>query len=90
MYKHIGSTIKRFHQQGIYHHDLNAHNILLDDQQKIWLIDFDQGEKREVKQQWQESNLARVQRSCRKEFVKIANFQWNEENWLALLNGYHT
>ena len=86
----IGQVIASFHQQGIYHHDLNAHNILLDDQQKIWLIDFDQGEKREVKQQWQESNLARLQRSFRKEFVKIANFQWNEENWLALLNGYHT
>lgn len=85
----IGKVIASFHQQGIYHHDLNAHNILLDDQQKIWLIDFDQGEKREIKQQWQESNLARLHRSFRKEQLKIANFQWDEENWLALLEGYH-
>ena len=47
----IGQCIRRFHQAGVYHADLNAHNILLADGSKktddaVWLIDFDKGEVR--------------------------------------------
>ncbi len=37
----IGDVIARFHGQGIYHADLNAHNILLDQADNVFLIDFD-------------------------------------------------
>jgi len=50
----IGKAIQNFHQHGIYHHDLNAHNILIDNDNKPWLIDFDQGEVKKVNRSWQQ------------------------------------
>tara|TARA_R110000737_G_scaffold123766_1_gene155868 strand:+ start:20225 stop:20980 length:756 start_codon:yes stop_codon:yes gene_type:complete len=88
LWQKIGKVIKSFHQQGIYHHDLNAHNILLDDNDKVWLIDFDRGEQRSQQIKWPEDNMARLLRSFHKESNKIANFKWSEKNWQALLNGY--
>lgn len=88
----IGKMIAKFHQLGIYHHDLNSHNILLDDQQKPWLIDFDRGEQRATEnielQKWPQQNLARLLRSFEKELGKLANFHWQKENWQQLMNGY--
>ncbi|MGB2742441.1 MAG: 3-deoxy-D-manno-octulosonic acid kinase [Cognaticolwellia sp.] len=88
LWQRVGEVIKTFHQQGIYHHDLNAHNILIDDNKKVWLIDFDQGEQRKKLAKWPAENMARLLRSFRKESKKVANFQWREENWQALLSGY--
>ena len=89
----IGKTIKKFHQQGIYHHDLNAHNILIDNNNKPWLIDFDQGELRTSQQNWQQgwqqNNMQRLLRSFRKEQKKLNNFDWLESDWQMLLKGYH-
>ena len=85
----IGETIKMFHDQGIYHHDLNAHNILVDDNNKLWLIDFDQGEQRAIQQNWQQGNMQRLLRSFHKEQNKLATFHWLENNWQVLLEGYY-
>ena len=85
----IGKTIKRFHEQGIYHHDLNAHNILVDNNNKPWLIDFDQGEQRAIKQDWQQRNIQRLLRSFNKEQNKLTTFNWLEKNWETLLAGYN-
>lgn len=85
----IGQTIKIFHNKGIDHHDLNIHNILLDDDNKPWLIDFDQGEQRELQQSWQQANMQRLLRSFRKEQHKLTSFYWSENNWNMLLSGYH-
>ncbi|MDO6486278.1 3-deoxy-D-manno-octulosonic acid kinase [Colwellia sp. 6_MG-2023] len=86
----IGETIRRFHSQGIYHHDLNAHNILIDNNNnKAWLIDFDQGELRAVSTRWQQNNMQRLLRSFRKEQKKLSNFYWQESHWDALLAGYN-
>ena len=85
----IGETIRRFHSQGVYHHDLNAHNILIDDKNKVWLIDFDQGELRAVNSSWQQNNMQRLLRSFHKEQNKSPNFNWHENHWDALLSGYN-
>ena len=84
----IGATIRRFHDNGIYHHDLNAHNILLGKGQKVSLIDFDRGEQRTIKQSWQQANIERLLRSFRKEKNKIPGFHWQQDNWQMLLTGY--
>lgn len=84
----IGLMIQKFHQHGIYHHDLNSHNILLDDKVKPWLIDFDRGEQRPINSKWQQANLDRLLRSFRKEKEKLEKFNWQEENWQQLLSGY--
>jgi 3-deoxy-D-manno-octulosonic acid kinase len=90
LWQQIGKVIKSFHQQGIYHHDLNAHNILIDGNNKVWLIDFDQGEHRAKQSKWPEDNMARLLRSFRKEQQRMTNFYWTEKNWHALLNGYQS
>ncbi len=89
IWKKIGVTIKQFHDNNIYHHDLNAHNILINEQQEVFLIDFDRGELREADSSgWQQSNIARLLRSFTKELNKLKNFNWSEENWQMLLKGY--
>jgi 3-deoxy-D-manno-octulosonic acid kinase len=86
----IGLTIKRFHDNNIYHHDLNAHNILIDNTDNIFLIDFDRGEIRANNHKtWQQDNMARLQRSFLKEFNKHYSFHWQNANWQFLLEGYH-
>lgn len=90
----IGATIKRFHDHNIYHHDLNAHNILINNLNQVFLIDFDRGEIRddEVNQSkndvWKQANMQRLQRSFLKEKNKLAQFYFTDKNWQSLMNGY--
>ena len=86
-WQQLGQLIARFHQQGIYHSDLNCHNILLDKHHKFWLIDFD---KCAVKAPgaWQQANLQRLLRSLHKERKQQARFAWQPEQWPAVLQGY--
>lgn len=84
----IGACIRAFHQAGIYHHDLNAHNILIDNHNKIWLIDFDRGEQRKPNQVWQQGNLDRLLRSFNKEQKRLPTFHWQADNWQLLIEGY--
>lgn len=81
----IGSCIRRFHDAGIYHADLNAHNILLDSSGKVYLLDFDRGERRTPGVLWQEANLGRLLRSLRK---FIASSVIESTAWNKLLKGY--
>ena len=85
----IGVMIRKFHEHGIYHHDLNAHNILIDNDKKLWLIDFDQGEVKIIKKEWQQNNLQRLLRSFNKEKNKQSSFNWVESNWKTLIKGYN-
>jgi 3-deoxy-D-manno-octulosonic acid kinase len=77
--RRVGATIAQFHAAGVWHADLNAHNVLLvdvpehaslyshdDATTRIYLIDFDRGELRSRDEQWPEENLARLRRSLLK------------------------
>lgn len=89
LWKKIGATIKRFHNNNIYHHDLNAHNILMDRDSNFFIIDFDRGEVRSNnKGDWQKANMARLQRSFMKELLQLQQFNFNQDNWKSLLEGY--
>jgi 3-deoxy-D-manno-octulosonic acid kinase len=91
LWKKIGVTIKRFHDNNIYHHDLNAHNILIDNSDNVFLIDFDQGEiKKNNQANWQRANIARLQRSFLKEQNRLPTFYWQQDNWQRLLEGYRS
>lgn len=61
----IGAMIKRFHQVGLDHVDLNARNILIDAHETPWLIDLDRCRLRQSGR-WQKTNLDRLARSIRK------------------------
>ena len=85
----IGACIRRMHQLQVYHHDLNIHNIMLDEQHKVWLIDFDKCEVRQG-QPWKQANLQRLKRSLLKEKAKSPQFFWQESDWQACMQGYLT
>ena len=60
-----GRCIRRFHDAGVQHADLNAHNVMLGAQGEVWLLDFDRGRLRRPGR-WQERVLARLARSLDK------------------------
>jgi 3-deoxy-D-manno-octulosonic acid kinase len=80
----VGRTLRRFHDAGVCHADLNAHNILLDDAGKSFLIDFDRGTRR-GQGAWRGANLSRLRRSL----DKLSGPEgFNLPAWSALLEGY--
>lgn len=83
----IGRTIARIHAAGVHHADLNATNILLDDQDRPWLIDFDKGRIRRHGG-WKAANLKRLQRSLDKLRRQTPEMHYTAEDWRALLDGY--
>ncbi|NOX76319.1 MAG: 3-deoxy-D-manno-octulosonic acid kinase [Gammaproteobacteria bacterium] len=91
----IGHCIRRFHDAGVYHADLNAHNILLDaegsllsEEDAVWLIDFDKGEIRPPALDWQQANLARLRRSLDKLAGLRSPFHFAEADWRQLMVGW--
>ena len=64
----IGSTLAKFFAEGVWHSDLNIRNILVDEQDKCWIIDFD---KCEIRNPLSDSDkvemLERLERSFNKE-----------------------
>jgi 3-deoxy-D-manno-octulosonic acid kinase len=87
VWQKIGQTIAKFHNHQIHHHDLNIHNIMLDAERRIWLIDFD---KCEVKQgnNWKKSNITRLKRSFEKE-RRLHNIHWQLSDWQSLVSAYN-
>jgi 3-deoxy-D-manno-octulosonic acid kinase len=59
----IGRCIRRFHDHGVSHADLNAHNILLRGDDEVFLVDFDRASRRRKPGLWRDANLARLRRS---------------------------
>lgn len=85
----IGQCIKHFHDNDIYHADLNARNILIDKSAQVHLIDFDKGRIRYMGEAWKTANLARLNRSLQKFKSNSRRFHYYEENdWKTLLGGY--
>ena len=87
-WQNIGRCIKRFHQHDIYHSDLNARNILLVKSFEIYLIDFDNSYIRLGSSAWKMSNLSRLKRSLLKFKNNTDGFNFDENDWSALLAGY--
>ena len=83
----VGRTIARFHAAHVWHADLNAHNVLIDQRDSAWLIDFDRGRLRRPRSAWRRSNLARLRRSFDKLGAReLSGF--DERFWTPLLAAY--
>jgi 3-deoxy-D-manno-octulosonic acid kinase len=78
-----GEAIALMHKRGVWHADLNVHNILIDDDDRAWLIDFDRARQDVTDRQLLQGNLSRLLRSVRKVCPELEHHYWP-----LLLKGY--
>jgi 3-deoxy-D-manno-octulosonic acid kinase len=71
----VGRTIRRFHDAGVHHADLNASNVMIGDGGGVWLLDFDRGRLR-APGDWTRGVLARLERSLAKTFRARPEIDW--------------
>lgn len=85
----LGRCVRRFHDAGLCHPDLNAHNILFVDGGEIHLIDFD-GATLRTRGLWSDANLARLRRSLLKvtDAVDPSGARFADTDWHSLLAAY--
>jgi 3-deoxy-D-manno-octulosonic acid kinase len=82
----IGRCVRRFHDVGLCHADLNAHNVLLSEE-GVYLIDFDRSQLR-APGLWRDANLVRLRRSLDKVTWGLPAERFGESDWHGLLDGY--
>jgi 3-deoxy-D-manno-octulosonic acid kinase len=66
LWRGTGACIRRFHEIGLVHADLNARNILVGGHDCVHLIDFDRARIREHDSRAFDANLRRLHRSLEK------------------------
>ncbi|MEL0609377.1 3-deoxy-D-manno-octulosonic acid kinase [Vibrio echinoideorum] len=84
MYQKIGQEIAKMHNANVNHTDLNIHNILIDEQERVWIIDFDKCYQQEHGE-WKMQNLERLRRSFEKELNK-RNIHWHPADFETLVS----
>ena len=82
----IGRTLRRLHDSGVQHRDLNAHNILLDAAGGVFLVDFDNARLR-APGAWTQAGIARLERSLRK-VARERDGRFDVEGWRLLERAY--
>lgn len=90
IWEEVGRTIRQFHNFGFNHADLNAHNIMIDNMNQVFLIDFDKGKRMVPAVSWQKLNIGRLKRSLLKLNQIETSFHYSNKNWQALLRGYQS
>lgn len=83
----VGQLIARFHAAGICHADLNAHNIQIDSQDRLYLLDFDRGRIMDGPGGWMQRNLDRLHRSLTKLYAQ-GDIRFSDADWMNLIDGY--
>lgn len=91
LWAQLGQVIRRFHDNGLDHVDLNCDNILVTGEE-MYLIDFDRcklvsDSNNEAGSAWKKRNLARLHRSVNKRCLQISPAQ-REAHWQQLLQAY--
>lgn len=79
MYQKIGVEVRKMHAAQVNHTDLNIHNILIDEQGKVWIIDFDKCFQKQG-ESWKQDNWNRLLRSFKKEQIK-RNIHWSVDEF---------
>jgi 3-deoxy-D-manno-octulosonic acid kinase len=83
----VGATVARLHAAGVDHADLNAHNILLDGEGAVSVIDFDRGRLR-APGAWAGRNLSRLHRSLVKIGRELPPDRIPAGAWKSVMSGY--
>ena len=94
VWQNVGQAIHAMHAKGVFHADLNAHNILLANN-KVVLIDFDKARDKNTLSKlsaqeadsWQEANLGRLLRSLDK-LKRLNNIYFESRDWKVLRHAY--
>ena len=85
----VGEMVARFHRQRVFHADLTAHNIQIDSDDRLFLLDFDRGRIMPGAGAWMQRNLDRLQRSLNK-ISRQDDTGFNDAAWQRLLEGYRS
>jgi 3-deoxy-D-manno-octulosonic acid kinase len=91
VWRSVGSVIRRFHDNGVYHADLNCFNILVSPD-AVYLIDFDKCRRHPPSREnapWKTNNLERLKRSIDK-ITPPEMSQKTTTDWQQLLSAYYT
>ena len=88
LWKKIGECIAKFHDQGVFHMDLNAENIQIDQNHQVFLLDFDKSKVSEPSRRLSDANLMRLKRSIAK--VTQANqLAFPNSGWDLCMTQHH-
>ncbi len=83
----LGAAINHFHSVGVYHADMNAYNLQIDEDGELWMLDFDRGRLLQPGP-WQQQTLKRLHRSLQKIRGLNPKIHFRQPQWDALLEGY--
>ena len=83
----LGTAIQHFHEVGVYHADMNAYNLQIDEDGELWMLDFDRGRLMQPGA-WQQRTLDRLHRSLQKIRKLDPKIQFRQPQWDALLEAY--
>ena len=87
LWRETGACIRRFHDYGVVHADLNARNILVGPPAEVSVIDFDRGRIAPGSQRAFASNLERLRRSLEKLWAADRRARL-DTCWALLQQGY--
>ena len=76
LWAQAGRVIAKMHGAKIWHADLNVFNVLVDQELRVWLIDFDRAKAGHVSAVRRAENLARLLRSLRKVCPDLEHSCW--------------
>jgi len=83
----IGEMLRSFHEHGVDHPDLTAHNILLDPRGNVFLVDFDNAAIKPPGR-WQQAGVARFKRSLRKVALETGT-DFDQAAWQQVEDAYY-
>ena len=86
-WRRLGAGIHDFHAAGVNHADLNAYNVQVDENDGLFVLDFDRGRLMPAGA-WRERNLARLHRSLRKVSRLDGTARFSARDWAAFNEGY--
>lgn len=86
-WRRLGATLRRFHDCQVWHPDLNVRNVLIDEDGRFHLVDFDRARLRQGRS-WKARNLRRLRRSLVKQHGLGPGLRYRDGHFRSLLDAY--